>query len=146
MAGKIQYRWTDRLGRANLFGRPSAQRTMCARTNLSRDLGNGFLYKAVLSAARSAALTARNARVCSPQCLARRPLGNGLPLAAASRRTALVDSGFGGRSPHCGAAHLLHSFFFFLSGNSDCSSPAQGSYGFSLSAAACGPFWRPSEL
>src|SRR6266550_2061852 len=118
---------------------------MRARTNLPRDLGNGFLYKAIHSPARPAAFNSGNARVGSPQCLAHWPLGDRLSVAAASRRTTLVDSEFGRWSPHCGAAHLLHSFFF-LSGNSHCSSSAQGSYGFSLPATAFGTFLGPSPL
>src|SRR6266699_2095416 len=105
----------------------------------------GFLYKDVLSPARSAALTPGHARVGSPQCCARWSLGTGLPLAAASRRTALVVSRIGGGSPHCGAAHIVHSFFF-LSGNSLCSRPAQDLHGFSISAAAASAILGPSPL
>src|SRR6266704_939836 len=135
MARKIQHCRTDRLGRPNLLRWPSSQRSMCARTNLSRDLGNGFLYKDVLSPARSAALTPGHARVGSPQCCARWSLGTGLPLAAASRRTALVFSRIGVRSPPGGAAHFVNSFFS-LSEISLFSGRAEVLPGFFISVAA----------
>src|SRR5882724_10618760 len=118
---------------------------MCARTNLSGHLGNGFLYKDVFSPARATAFTAGDARVGAPQCLAHRALGDGHSLAAASCRATFINSRFGGGSSHGCAAHILHSFFI-LSGNPFCSGPAQDSYSLSLFPAAACAFLGPSPL